>query len=74
MGKRSGIANDSSALTAMTLDQLNAEIHRVQTRLALAPNPYLRKSFFKRLTLLEAHRSSVHGVSAPKRTMRARQG
>jgi len=57
----------------MTLDELNAEIQRVQLRLELAPNTRLRKSFFSRLTWLEAHRGSVHGIVAPKRSLRARQ-
>jgi hypothetical protein len=73
MGRRSGIADDAEALNAMTLDELNLEIERVQTRLKLAPNTYHRKSFFSRLAWLEAHRESVHGIPAPKRTLRARQ-
>jgi len=53
--------------------ELEAEIARVEIRLSLSQNTYLRKSFFARLVKLEAFRASQFDIRAPKRIMRARQ-
>jgi len=73
MGKRSGVPDHEEDLHAMTLEELNREISRVEGRLCAAPTTYLRKEFFKQLVWMEAHREAVHGIPAPMRVMRARQ-
>ncbi len=73
MRSRSGVKTQEEDLSALTPADLDGEISRVEGRLELAPNSFLRKYFFRRLTWLEAYRETAHGVAAPRRSMRARR-
>jgi hypothetical protein len=73
MGQRSGVLDHDEDIAKLTLEELDAEIARCTMRMRIAPNLYQRRSFFKRLTRLEALREKLHGVEAPVRRMRARQ-
>ena len=72
MGRRSGIPTASNDLGTMSLETLNVEIVRAEQQLASATISNDRKSFFRRLIWLEAHREATFGVPAPARRMRAR--
>jgi hypothetical protein len=72
MGKRSGLPDHDEDLEKLPLEELNAEIARVTSRLSYARTKYSKKSLFGRLIWLEAFRERKHGVPAPKRVMRAR--
>ncbi|GAM97978.1 hypothetical protein U91I_01608 [alpha proteobacterium U9-1i] len=67
MGKRSGYAESSADLEAMTLSQLNAEIQRCVLGFEAGGASKGRKAFFKRLVWLEAERERLHGVMAKAR-------
>lgn len=67
MGKRSGYAENSAELEAMTLPHLNAEIQRCLFGYERGGTSQGRKAFFKRLVWLEAERERLHGVAAKAR-------
>jgi hypothetical protein len=73
MRSRSGIKSQQEDLSALTPADLEDEISRAEGGLQLAANAFSRKYFFRRLTWLEAYRETVHGVAAPRRSMRARR-
>jgi hypothetical protein len=65
MGKRSGVLDHEEAVLKLSLNELDAEIARCRSRLAIAPSKLLQKSFAKRihwLTRLRArHREILAG-------------
>ena len=71
MGKRSGVADTGDDVAALTLSDLNDEIARMRQGYVNSGTSQGRKSFFKRLVWLEAHRERLHGVIAPERRFNA---
>lgn len=71
MGKRSVIATTEAEVAALSLGELNRQIHWMELRARkdgpIPKRSSLRKSEFKRLLWLEAERERLHGVEAPKR-------
>ncbi|QGZ93364.1 hypothetical protein [Terricaulis silvestris] len=67
MGKRSGYAQSSADVEALTLAELNAEIQRCLFRYERGGTSQGRKAFFKRLVWLEAERERLHSVTAKSR-------
>jgi hypothetical protein len=67
MGKRSGYAESSADVAALTLAELNAEIQRCLFGYERGGTSQGRKAFFKRLVWLEAERERLHGVTAKSR-------
>jgi len=57
MGKRTGVSNREEDIAKLTLQELNTEIARCESRLECAPNAYLKKAFEKRIHWLKKLRS-----------------
>ena len=60
-------------LAALPLDELNAEIGRCLWGYENGGTSQGRKSFFKRLVMLEQVREAVHAVPAKQRAFRTRR-
>ena len=63
---------DPEVLAALPLNQLNHEIGRCLWGYENGGTSQGRKSFFKRLVMLEGIREQAHGVPAKQRAFRAR--
>lgn len=63
---------DAAVLASLSLDDLTREINRCVYGYTNGGTSQGRKSFFKRLVMLEQIRESTHGVPAKQRAFRAR--
>ncbi len=63
---------DPAVLASLPLDDLNREINRCVYGYTNGGTSQGRKSFFKRLVMLEQVRESAHGIPAKQRAFRAR--
>jgi hypothetical protein len=63
---------DSEVLAALPLEELNFEIDRFLWGYENGGTSQGRKSFFKRLVMLEGIREQAHGLPAKQRAFRAR--
>jgi hypothetical protein len=63
---------DPAVLAALPLDKLNHEIHRCLWGYENGGTSQGRKSFFKRLVMLEQIRERAHGIPAKQRAFRSR--
>lgn len=63
---------DPTVLATLPLDQLNHEIGRCLWGYENGGTSQGRKSFFKRLVMLEGIREQVHGITAKQRAFRTR--
>ena len=67
MGKSSAGKDIASKAASMTLEELNAEIHRMLNGWQHGGTSQGRRAFFKSLIALEAQRESRFDIPAPKR-------
>lgn len=63
---------DPDVLAALPLDKLNHEIGRCLLGYENGGTSQGRRTFFKRLVMLEKIRESAHGLSAKQRAFRSR--
>jgi len=63
---------DSEMLAALPLSELNHEIGRCLLGYENGGTSQGRKSFFKRLVILEGIREQAHGIPAKQRSFRTR--
>ena len=63
---------DPEVLASLSLGDLNREINRCVYGYTNGGTSQGRKSFFKRLVMLEQIRESTHGIPAKQRAFRAR--
>lgn len=68
------IPKTEEELCRLSVDELNAWIGYSKERLDGAPRKLGRKVWFEKLRWLEEFRAQAYGVSAPKRSLRARTG
>lgn len=73
MGKRSGVPEAEEAAAKLSRDELDHHIDWISRRFGSASNSQMRKLYFRQLVWLESQREKLHGIAAPKRTLRSRQ-
>jgi hypothetical protein len=70
--KRSGAAGSPSEFKGISLDQIQSDIQRCQWGAENGGTSQGRKSYFKRLVLLEKVREEMFEIEAPRRAFRER--
>ena len=70
--KRSGVSDSKTELEKMSLDQIQSEIQRCEWGSENGGSSQGRKSYFKRLVLLEKAREELFEIEAPRRAFRER--
>lgn len=73
MGRRAWVPATEGDAAKLTLSELEQRIAAAEYRLSSSGKSNLRKLAFKTLVRLEGIRETLHGIPAPKRTLRSRQ-
>jgi hypothetical protein len=73
MGRRAWRPDAEGDAAKLTLGELEQRIAKAEYDLTSSGKSNLRKLAFKSLVHLEALRETLHGIPAPKRSLRSRQ-